>query len=215
MKKDEVYRIALLCFNTDLDKLGDNPEETNEYKLCETFYAAAEAFCIDAYDWSFMYRQKKFEDSDLIAEKSIIYDDIPEYVYEDDLPSGRRGFLKVRSSLYAYKAPSDMAKPMFVNGKFNATIERIGNILRFKEKNPELIYIASSVDYNKDEEYPTKFFYMIAYKLATEIQPNIAPENQVMLTAATQKMQTVFQAMRQSEMEMTRKETPPAHSFVF
>ena len=68
MKKDEVYRRALLCFNVDLDKLGDKPEETNEYKLCDTFYQAAESFCIKLYDWSFIYRLKKYEDTDLIEE---------------------------------------------------------------------------------------------------------------------------------------------------
>lgn len=215
MKKDEVYRRALLCFNVDLDKLGDKPEETNEYKLCDTFYQAAESFCIKLYDWSFMYRRKKYEDTDLIEEESIINDDIPEYVYQEDLDHGHRGFMRIRSSRYAYTAPSDMAKPLFVNGRYNATIERIGNTLRFAEKNPELIYISSYVDYNTDEAYPADFFNLIAYKLAMEIQPNIAPENQILLTAASNKMQNVFQAMRQAEMEMTRKETPPAHEFVF
>ena len=213
MKKDEVYRIALLCFNVDLDKLGDKPEETNEYKLCDAFYTAAESFCIDAYDWSFMYKLKKYTDDDLIADKSVIYDE-PGYIYHEDPFDGRCGFRKSIMSRYAYKAPSDMAKPLFVNGRYNETIEKAGNILRFNEKNPELTYISSAIDYNIDEAYPSGFFYMIAYKLAMEIQPNIAPESQVLLTAVTQKMQNLFQALRQAEMEMTRKEIPPAHTFV-
>ena len=55
---------------------------------------------------------------------------------------------------------------------------------------------------------------MIAYKLAMEIQPNIQPDNNTILNTISQKMLTVFQALRTSEMESDRIKNPPTSFFV-
>ena len=220
MKKEDVYRIALICFNVDYDKImpeeveGQEPELPNEVLLCERFYRAAELFCIESYDWSFMHHLKRYEDKDLVKElsspevadgKDICYQ--PPLLHCHDFPC-------LPEYDYAYEAPSDMAKPLFVNGSHNATIKRIGNTLIFNVKNPALVYIGNSIDYNHDEDYPDDFFYMIAYRLAMEIQPNIQADNNTILASITTRMQSAFQALRQADMTTTRIKTPPADFFV-
>ena len=221
MKKEDIYRIALICFNVDYDMImpkaeGDDPSATagkpNEVLLCDRFYRAAELFCVKAYDWSFMYKVKEYTDDDLVKELSS-----PDALdrYPMHVPDPVLGPLYAPPVYdFAYKEPSDMAKPLFVNGRYNSKIKRIGNILIFGDRNPRLTYISDAIDYNTDEAYPDDFFYMIAYRLAIEIQPNIQPDNNTVLAAISQKFQTVFQALRQAEMETTRQEIPPAYTFV-
>ena len=223
MKKEDVYRIALICFNVDYDKImpkaeGDDPsaqeDKPNEVLLCDRFYRSAELFCIKSYDWSFLYKTRKYTTDDLIEVLSSPgAKDMPEY--PERAPEIFL-FDAWQPPVYdfAYEEPADMSKPLFVNGRFNTKIKRIGTTLIFGEKNPTLTYISNSINYNTDEAYPDDFFYMIAYKLAMEIQPNIQPDNNTVLATVTQRFQNTFQAMRQAEMETTRQEIPPAHMFV-
>ena len=210
MKKEDVYRKTLLCFNVNYDKImnglklpsegtegtdetdaggTEHAELPNEVLLCEGFYRSAELFCVRSYDWSFLYKNVDYTGDDLIEEKSSYCS-------------------------FAYKQPEDMAKPLFVNGVYNSTIRRVGSVLYFDIKNPRLTYISDRIDYENDTDYPDDFFYMIAYKLAMEIQPNIQPDNNTILNTISQKMLTVFQALRTSEMESDRIKNPPTSFFV-
>ena len=186
MNKKEIFTITLLCFNKDYEKLGD---ESVEAAYCESFLKAAEYFVARSYDWTFLRKRVKFAEKDRI--KEVPYKRLP----------------------YAYAKPVDLVKPLFVNGEYDEDIEIIGSVIFFRKPDPELTYTSSAIDYEKFP-YPEDFGYYIAYRLAIEISQYLAPNNNVAMEQATQKMQLVMQSLVASEMESTRKKNPRERWFV-
>ena len=192
MTKQDIYRIALDCFNINIDELVTekdeaHPEVSPQIRYCDSFYRNAEISCSKLFEWSFLYAVRKYEDKDLYP------------LYND----GKR---------FAYPVPDNFSYPVFVNGKYNQNISRVGKYLVFTVPNPELIYVVDKIDFD-NWAYPDDYGYLLAYKLAMEIQPNVAPDTN-MLNGVMQKYGLVYNQLKTSEVKETRKKNPPPSLFV-
>lgn len=191
MTKYDIYGIALGCFNMNINEYILEPTEdkpqSREIMFCDMFYRDAEISCAKVYDWSFLYDVRQYTDPDLYEPLSGCDE-------------------------YAYPVPDNFASPIFVNGEYNADIRRIGSYLIFRKKNPVLTYVIDHLDFD-NWIYPDDYGYFVAYKLAMEIQPNVAPDTK-MLETVVQKYGLVMQQLRNSEIKAKRKKNPSPISFV-
>ena len=193
MTQYDIFRIALDCFNIRIEELITEPDETHpdvspEIRFCNDFYRNAEISCAKIYDWSFLYCFRQYTEDDL---------------YEPLSMDGE----------YAYPVPENFAAPMFVNGKYNANIRRLGAYIIFSEPNPAFTYITDKLDFD-NWIYPEDYGYLVAYKLAMEIQPNVAPDSN-MYNSVVQKYGLVLQQLRNAEIKIKRKKNPSPLKFVY
>ena len=193
MTKKDIYRIALATFNIDIDKLivekdDEHPEVSKEIMFCDAFYRNAECSCAKVYNWTFLYSMRKYEEKDLYEP------------YSSD-------------HAFAYPVPDDFGAAMYVNGKYNSDIQRIGAYLIFKVKNPEFIYITDRLDFD-NWSYPDDYGYLVAYKLAMEICGNVAPDSNS-YNNAMQKYGLVLQQLRNAEIKSKRRKNPSEWTFVY
>lgn len=187
MKKEDVFRIALKCFNMSYDKIGADSVEAS---YCEDFLRSAELFCARTYKWSFLQKRLKYEEADRIDEAPF------------------------RNMKYCYRAPDDIVQMVFINCEYNSDFQIIGRKLYTRECDPEITYLSGEVDYDSFP-YPDDYGYMLAYRLAMEISQYIAPDNSVASENAQQKFLLCAQVLQNSEVDMQRKRNPHPSQFVY
>lgn len=194
MTKQDIFRIALDCFNINIEELVIEPDEEHaevspQIRYCETFYRNAEISCSKLFEWSFLYNFRQYEDKDLYEPLS-----------------------DPACCNFAYPVPENFSSPIFVNGIYNQNIKRLGAYLIFTVKNPSLTYIIDKLDFD-NWIYPDDYGYLVAYKLAMEIQPNVAPDTN-MLSGVMQKYGLVYTQLKTAEVKVTRNKNPSPSIFV-
>ena len=191
MTQLDIFGKALAAYNIKISELST--EETEDHPMspqvwiCHEFWENVELSCAEIYDWSFLYAVRKYEDKDLNEELSY---------------NGR----------YAYPVPEGFATAIFVNDEYNANVRRIGRYLVFTERNPILTYVDYRIDFN-DWRYPNDYGYLLAYKLAMEIFPNVATDS-AMYQGVVNKYGLVIQQLRNAEIKLKRKKNPSPFVFV-
>lgn len=186
MTKEEIFKIALLCFNVSYDKVG---EDSQEAEYCRSFLRSAELSCAQMHEWTFLQKTKKYEDSEKID-----------------------GYFDTRF-MFGYEKPSDLISVYFINGKYDNSVQAIGNNIYFEVSDPEIVYISSDVDYDTFP-YPDDYGYLLAYELAYEISDFIAPDKSDYKNMIMQKLQIKLELIRRADLQNTRRKNPHQDLFV-
>ena len=187
MKKEDIFRIALSCFNMSYDKIGADSVEAG---YCDNYLRAAELFCARSYAWSFLQKRHRFKEEDRVSNPPF-------------------GCLR-----FCYKAPDDIVKVVFINAEHNETFRIIGSDFYTDMCEPEITYVSGDVDYDVFP-YPDDYGYMIAYRLAIETAQFIVPDNVSIARQVESKYLLIYQMLQRSETDMQRRRNPSPHRYVF
>ena len=146
MKKEDVYRNALLMMNIMYDDIKENPSSI-EVSACKSFYSTAFNECSTARRWSFLMRSYEFDDFEFSSE--------------------------IENMNYKVKLPDDCSYVCFINGEYNRSYRIIGEELYTDVEPKSIQYISNDVDIT---ECPDMFGMLVSCMLAADIAPFISPD---------------------------------------
>ena len=147
MKKEDVYRNALLMLNINYDDIKSNPSSI-EISTCKSFYTLAFNECSTARTWSFLMVSYTFDDFEFSSEL-------------EDLN-------------YKAKVPEDMNYICMLNGEYNRSYRIIGEYIYCDVEPRSIQYISNDIDIT---DCPEMFGMLVACMLASDIAPFISPDS--------------------------------------
>ena len=147
MKKEDVYRNALLMLNINYDDIKSNPSSM-EISTCKSFYTLAFNKCSTARKWSFLMASYTFDDFEFSSEL-------------EDLN-------------YKAKVPEDMNYICMLNGEYNRSYRIIGEYIYCDVEPRSIQYISNDIDIT---DCPEMFGMLVACMLASDIAPFISPDS--------------------------------------
>ena len=147
MKKEDVYRNALLMLNINYDDIKSNPSSM-EISTCKSFYTLAFNECSTARKWSFLMASYTFDDFEFSSEL-------------EDLN-------------YKAKVPEDMNYIGMLNGEYNRSYRIIGEYIYCDVEPRSIQYISNDIDIT---DCPEMFGMLVACMLASDIAPFISPDS--------------------------------------
>ena len=147
MKKEDVYRNALLMLNINYDDIKSNPSSM-EISTCKSFYTLAFNECSTARKWSFLMASYTFDDFEFSSEL-------------EDLN-------------YKAKVPEDMNYICMLNGEYNRSYRIIGEYIYCDVEPSSIQYISNDIDIT---DCPEMFGMLVACMLASDIAPFISPDS--------------------------------------
>lgn len=199
--------------NPDVAYISTYYEKSTEKEvvLFNNYLPLAKVFCCRAYDWTFQMRSVTFEEDDIT--------NVDEYTDISDVESGTyieqanekdsegntiyKGYKMYKNFKYAFRAPDNLLKIKYVNGKTNFGFALKGNTFYCNSKHPTLDYITSEI-----ESVPTDFGYLIAYRVAMELAPLVAPNGDAM-QRASQQFSLTLSLLQNNDAMNFRIENPP------
>ena len=147
MKKEDVYRNALLMLNINYEDIKSNPSSM-EISTCKSFYTLAFNECSTARKWSFLMASYTFDDFEFSSEL-------------EDLN-------------YKAKVPEDMNYICMLNGEYNRSYRIIGEYIYCDVEPRSIQYISNDIDIT---DCPEMFGMLVACMLASDIAPFISPDS--------------------------------------
>ena len=147
MKKEDVYRNALLMLNINYDDIKSNPSSM-EISTCKSFYTLAFNDCSTARKWSVLMASYTFDDFEFSSEL-------------EDLN-------------YKAKVPEDMNYICMLNGEYNRSYRIIGEYIYCDVEPRSIQYISNDIDIT---DCPEMFGMLVACMLASDIAPFISPDS--------------------------------------
>ena len=147
MKKEDVYRNALLMLNINYDDIKSNPSSM-EISTCKSFYTLAFNECSTARKWSFLMASYTFDDFEFSSEL-------------EDLN-------------YKAKVAEDMNYICMLNGEYNRSYRIIGEYIYCDVEPRSIQYISNDIDIT---DCPEMFGMLVACMLASDIAPFISPDS--------------------------------------
>ena len=184
MKKQDVFRKALMMMNIMYDKIKDN-EESSELMYCNAFYDTSLSKCSTLREWSWLKANKYFDDSDFIAERA------------DGLN-------------YSVQLPYDLGHILKINGEYNVTFEIEGDRIYAREPVRYIQYIVSDYDI---QDCPDIYGMLVACMLAIDLAPVISPDSNMQQKIMTM-YQTVFSEASKIDESSTRRANPRVEDFI-
>ena len=147
MKKEEVYRNALLMLNINYDDIKENTSSI-EVSACRSFYNLAFNECSTARKWSFLMKSYTFDDFSFSSE--------------------------IEDLCYKAYVPDDLNYVCMLNGEYNRSYRIIGEYIYCDVEPRSIQYISNDVDIT---ECPEMFGMLVACMLASDIAPFISPDS--------------------------------------
>ena len=184
MKKQDVFRKALMMMNIMYDKIKDN-EESSELMYCNAFYDTSLSKCSTLREWSWLKANKYYDETDFIAERA------------DGLN-------------YSVQLPYDLGYILKINGEYNVTFEIEGDRIYASVPVRHIQYIVSDYDI---QDCPDIYGMLVACMLAIDLAPVISPDSNMQQKIATM-YQTVFAEASKIDESSTRRANPRVEDFI-
>ena len=184
MKKQDVFRKALMMMNIMYDKIKDN-EESSELMYCNAFYDTSLSKCSTLREWSWLKSNKYYDDYDFVSERS------------DGLN-------------FSVQSPYDLGYILKINGEYNVTFEIEGDRIYSREPVRYIQYIVSDYDI---QDCPDIYGMLVACMLAIDLAPVISPDSNMQQKIMTM-YQTVFSEASKIDESSTRRANPKVEDFI-
>ena len=175
MKKEDVFRNALLMMNIIYDDIKDNTSSL-EISNCKAYFDTAFFECSTARRWSFLMRSKDYDD---FSYSNAI----------ENLP-------------YVVHVPDDLAYVCMINGEYNRSYRIIGEELYCDTEPKSIQYISTDVDIT---ECPDMFGMLVACMLASDIAPFISPDSNMQNKCLSQYQIRLSALIKFDEMSTRRR----------
>lgn len=175
MKKEDVFRNALLMMNIIYDDIKDNASSI-EISNCKAYYDTAFFECSTARRWSFLMRSQPFDD----------------WQYSDDISNLN----------YVVRLPDDLAYVCMINGEYNRSYRIIGDVLYCDTEPKSIQYISNDVDIT---DCPDMFGMLVACMLASDIAPFVSPDSNMQNKCLSQYQIRLSALARYDEMSTRRR----------
>jgi len=147
----DLYNITLSIFDKEITQADlDSATPIKEVRLCNQYYPLAVVKALREFDWSFLIAPVVFTESE----------------YDAD------GFVK--GYLYKHQLPEGLFKIVYFGSDF--PYEAVGGYLYCNEETPVIYGIMATLP---SSGVPEDFHELIAYTLAYQIAPLLAPEGKL------------------------------------